>query len=104
MSVLLEFSMFPTDSAESKSAFVSKIIDMIDRSGVAYQLTPMGTIIETETLDEALALVSQSYLQLENECNRVFSSLKIDIRKNSENRLLKKVASVEKKIGREVKK
>lgn len=104
MSVLLEFSMFPTDSSESKSEFVGRIITMIDESGIPYQLTPMGTIIETETLDEAFDLVKKSYALLENDCNRVYSSLKIDIRKNRDNRLSKKIESVEKQIGKEVRK
>ena len=105
MSVLLEFSMFPTspDGREgaSVSAQVSKVIDAIDKSGVAYQLTPMGTVVETNTMKEALAIIELAYEQLE-DCERVYSSLKFDIRKNSENRLKTKIASVEKAIGREV--
>ena len=104
MSVLLEFSMFPTDSTESKSEYVGRIIEMIDGSGVTYQLTPMGTIIETDTLDEAFEIVKKSYTLLETDCNRVYSSLKIDIRKNKDNRLTTKIESVEKKIGRNVRK
>ena len=100
MSVLLEFSMFPTDSGESKSAYVSKVIKMIDQSGVSYQLTAMGTLIETATVPEALALVQQAYETLEAEgCNRIYSSLKIDIRKGKNDRLTKKIQSVEEKIG-----
>lgn len=53
MSVLLEFSMFPTDKGESVSAYVSQVIKMIDQSGVSYRLTAMGTIIETDTLHDA---------------------------------------------------
>ena len=104
MSVLLEFSMFPTDSTESKSEYVGRIIKMIDESGVAYQLTPMGTIIETETIDEAMEIVKRSYALLEADCNRVYSSLKFDIRKNRDNRLKTKIVSVEKVIGKEVRK
>ena len=48
MSVLVEFSMFPTEQTQSKSAFVARILDIVDRSGLDYQLTPMGTIIEGE--------------------------------------------------------
>lgn len=105
MSVLLEFSMFPTspDGREgaSVSKQVSKVIDAIDKSGVAYQLTPMGTVIETDTMKEALAIIELAYEQLE-DCERVYSSLKFDIRKNTKNRLKTKIASVEKAIGREV--
>ncbi|OQX74223.1 MAG: hypothetical protein B6D59_03120 [Campylobacteraceae bacterium 4484_4] len=99
MSVLLEFSMFPTDKGESVSNYVSRIIEMIDNSGVSYQLTPMGTIVETESIEEALEIVSRSYIELEDDCNRVYASLKIDIRKGKENRLRQKIASIEEHIG-----
>ena len=104
MSVLLEFSMFPTDKGDSVSGYVSRIIKMIDESGVPYKLTPMGTIIEVETLDEALRIVGKSYAELEPDCGRIYSSLKLDIRKGKGDRLRQKIESVEGKIGREVKK
>ncbi len=105
MSVLLEFSMFPTSDecrdGSSVSAHVSKVIDAIDKSGVAYQLTPMGTVVETDTMKEALAIIELAYEQLQG-CERVYSSLKFDIRKNTKNRLKTKIASVEKALNREV--
>ncbi|MEA2091427.1 MAG: thiamine-binding protein [Campylobacterota bacterium] len=105
MSVLLEFSMFPTSdecrNGSSVSTQVSKIIDAIDKSGVAYQLTPMSTVVETDTMKEALAIIELAYEQLE-DCQRVYSSLKFDIRKNSKNRLKTKIASVERVLKREV--
>jgi uncharacterized protein (TIGR00106 family) len=100
MSILLEFSMFPTDKGESVSAYVSKVIKMIRDSGINYQLTPMGTIIETNSIDEALNIVKQAYEVLDQSgCNRVYSSLKFDIRKGKENRLQSKVDSIREKIG-----
>jgi uncharacterized protein (TIGR00106 family) len=107
MSVLLEFSMFPTSSdcteGASVSKQVSKIIDAIDKSGVSYQLTPMGTVVETDTMREALDIIELAYEQL-SECERVYSSLKFDIRKNTQNRLESKIKSVEEKLNREVNK
>ncbi len=99
MSVLLEFAMFPTDKGESVSNYVSRIIAYIDKSGVKYQLTPMGTIVETETFDEALVIVKQAYETLEIDCDRIYSSLKFDIRKNQNNRMQKKIQSIEEKIN-----
>jgi uncharacterized protein (TIGR00106 family) len=105
MSVLLEFAMFPTSDecreGSSVSKQVSKIIDAIDKSGVSYQLTPMGTVVETDTMKEALAVVELAYEQL-SDCERVYSSLKFDIRKNTNNRLKTKIASVEKALNRKV--
>jgi uncharacterized protein (TIGR00106 family) len=107
MSVLLEFSMFPTGcdchDGASVSKHVSRIINMIDRSGATYQLTAMGTIVETETLREALDIVEKAYEVL-GDCERVYSSLKLDIRKGKSGRLKAKIASVEQEIGREVRK
>lgn len=102
MSILLEFSMFPTDKGESVSPYVSRIIDMIDRSGVSYRLTPMGTVVETETMDEALKIIGEAYKQLEGDCNRIYSSLKFDIRKDKSHRLTQKIESVEKRLNRSV--
>jgi len=99
MSVLLEFAMFPTDKGESVSQYVGEVIQMIKESGVRYKLTAMGTIIETETIDEALAIVSKSYKVLEPYSNRVYSSVKLDIRKGKSNRLEEKIKSIESKIG-----
>lgn len=105
MSVLLEFAMFPTSGdcrdGASVSAYVSRIIDMIDQSGLPYQLTPMGTIIETPSVKEALAIVERAHEQL-GECERVYSTVKLDIRKGEMGRLEGKIASVESKLGRSV--
>jgi uncharacterized protein (TIGR00106 family) len=106
-SFLLEFSMFPTSSdgreGASVSKSVSKIIKMIDESGIPYQLTPMGTVIEAKTMREALDIIEKAYECL-GDCERVYSSLKFDIRKNCENRLISKIASVENILGKEVNK
>lgn len=100
MSVLLEMSMFPTDHGESKSEYVAQVISLIRESGYSYQLTPMATIIETNEIGEALALAEKCYKVLENlDCNRVYATLKFDIRKGYNNRLKSKVESVEKHIG-----
>ncbi len=100
MSTLLEFSMFPTDKGESVSAYVSPVIAMIRDSGLDYRLTPMGTVIETDTPEQALEIVTRAYRVLEEAgCNRVYASLKLDIRKGHDRRMRGKIASVERKIG-----
>jgi uncharacterized protein (TIGR00106 family) len=91
--------MFPTDKGESVSQYVSKVIKMIDESGCSYKLTPMGTILETETLKEALDIVDKAYQVLEPHSSRVYSSLKLDIQKNKSDRMKSKVASIKQKIG-----
>ena len=100
MSVLLEFSMFPTDKGESVSRYVSQILKMIRESGADYQLTAMGTVIETDDMRQALELIARAYETLDAlGCNRVYSSVKFDIRKGKANRLSQKIRSVTDKIG-----
>ncbi len=103
MSALVEFAIFPTEKTQSKSEFVARVLDMIDRSGVSYQITPMGTIIETETVGEALALIEKAYAELQTDCSRVYSTIKIDYREGPLGRLGKKIGSVEEKLGRKLK-
>jgi len=103
MSVMFEFAMFPTDKGESVSPYVSRILKIIDSSNVSYKLTPMGTIIEVETFEEALSLINQAYRELEGDCGRIYSTIKFDIRKGKSKRLTQKIESVEKKIGKKLK-
>ena len=103
MSVMFEFAMFPTDKGESVSPYVSRILKIIDESNVSYKLTPMGTIVEMETFDEALALINRAYRELEGDCGRIYSTIKFDIRKGKSERLTQKIESVEKKVGKKLK-
>ena len=100
MSVLLEMAMFPTDKSESKSEYVAEVIKVIRDSGFPYQLTPMGTIIETEKLSEVLEVIQKCYDILDElDSNRVYSTMTFDIRKGHSNRLKGKIKSIENKIG-----
>ncbi len=42
MSALIEFAIFPIDHTKSKSAFVARVLDIIDQSGLPYQFTAYG--------------------------------------------------------------
>jgi len=98
LSALIEFAIFPTDKGESKSEYVAKVIKMIKDSGVDYQFTAMGTIIETPTVKEGLEIVEKAYEILQMDCNRIYSTIKIDFRKGYKNRLKQKIKSVESKL------
>ncbi len=95
----MQFAMFPSDTAESKSEQVSKIIEMIRDKGIPYKLNAMSTIVETETMNEALEILNSAYEVLEKNHSRVYSTVTFDIRKNKKNRMDGKVESIESKIG-----
>jgi uncharacterized protein (TIGR00106 family) len=100
--VLAEFSMFPTDKGESVSQYVSQVLDVIDKSGLQYQLTPMGTILEG-TWEEVFAVISRCYKVLEPQCNRVYSSIKVDYRKGEKSRMKSKIDKIQSVLNREIK-
>ncbi len=102
MSALVEFAIFPTDKGESKSSFVARVLDIVDRSGLDYTFTPMGTIIEGESVSEVLKVIEDAYAELGQDCSRIYSVIKIDYRKGPLGRLKKKVSSVEEKLGRKL--
>jgi uncharacterized protein (TIGR00106 family) len=97
--VLLEFSMSPFDKGDSLSQYVARSLDIIDKSGLPYQLTPMGTIVEGEW-DEVMALVTACYRRMSQDCNRISTSMKIDYRAGKSGRLKSKIQSIESKLGR----
>jgi len=101
--VLLEFSMTPLDKGESVSKYVSRSLDIIDKSGLPYRLNPMGTVLEG-SLDDVLKVVRECHNLMASDCGRISTSIKIDYRKGRSGRLETKIKSVEEKLGRELSK
>jgi uncharacterized protein (TIGR00106 family) len=99
--LLCEFTMAPLGAGESVSPYVARILDIIDRSGLPYQLTPMSTIIEGEW-QEVMDLVGECYRELEKDCNRISASIKIDARNGNESRINRKVETVENLLGKKL--
>jgi uncharacterized protein (TIGR00106 family) len=100
--VLLEFSMSPLGKGESVGKYVSRSLDIIDKSGVDYRLNPMGTVLEGEW-EDVMDVVRQCYERMRKDCNRVSCTIKIDYRKGHTGRLSGKTASVEKRLKRKLK-
>ncbi len=101
--VLLEFSMYPLDRGESLSRYVARSLDIIDGSGLDYRCHAMGTVIEGE-YDEVMEVVRKCFERMSEDCDRVVCTIKVDSRRGQSGRLEGKVASVEKKLGRSVRK
>ena len=100
--VLLEFSMSPLGKGESVGRYVSRSLEIVDKSGVDYRLNPMGTVLEGEW-DQVFGVVKKCFERMRKDCNRITCSIKVDYRRGARGRLSGKVASVEKRIGRKLK-
>ena len=101
--LLAEVSIWPMDKGESVGPYVARALDVIDRSGLAYKLGPLGTCIEGEWA-EVMAVIQKCYEVLATDCHRIACTVKMDWRKGQSGRLESKVSSVEKKLGRKLKK
>jgi uncharacterized protein (TIGR00106 family) len=99
--VLLEFSMTPLGKGEGVSPYVARSIDIVDRSGLPYRLTPMGTILEGEW-DDVMGVVRACHERMRADCDRITTSIRIDYRAGATGRLESKVKSVEEKLGRKL--
>ena len=99
--LLAEFSIWPMDKGESVGEYVARCLDIVDRSGLPYKLGPLGTCIEGEW-DAVMSVIKQCYQALEEDCNRITCTVKMDYRKNKSGMINSKVESVEKKLGRKL--
>ena len=100
--VLLEFSMSPLGEGESVSNYVARSLQIIDESGLPYELHAMGTIIEGE-VEEVLDVMRRCLDAMAADCERITCTAKLDYRKGYTGRLDSKVKSVEEKLGRPLK-
>jgi uncharacterized protein (TIGR00106 family) len=101
--VIAEFSVVPVGKGEELAKLVAGVVDIIDRSGLPYQLTAMGTLVEGEW-DDVLALIKECHFKMRRQGARVLTRISIDDRESAVNRLTGKVRDVEKALGRELKK
>lgn len=101
MSVLLEFSMTPVGKGESVGKYVSRSLEIIDKSGLEYRLNPMGTVVEGEW-DEVFGVVKKCFRRMQKDCGRISISIKADYRKGKAGRITAKVESLERRLKRKL--
>ena len=97
MSVLIHFSMFPTDKGTSVSPYVAKSVRIIRESGLPYKIGPMSTAVEGEW-SEVMAVVESCFTELRKDCSRIYMTLQMDYREGAVNRIEGKIKSIEEKL------
>ena len=101
--MLAFFTIAPTGADEHLSGYVAQMLDMIDKSGLDYRFGPMGTTVEGDW-DEVMDLIGRCHKLIAEQAPRVGTTIKIDDHVGREGRLAGKLDSVEKKLGRELRK
>lgn len=98
MSILVEFSVIPIGTGPSISPLIAKALKIVAESGVPYRANPMGTVIEGEW-DQVMGIVRRCHEEVMKGSGRVLTTITIDDRPDRTDRLVKKIESVEQKIG-----
>jgi uncharacterized protein (TIGR00106 family) len=95
---ILEFSVSPMGKGESVGEYVARCIEIVERSGLDYEVHAMGTLVEGE-LDAVLDVMRRSIEAVAVDCDRVSCTAKLDLRRGHHGAIVGKVASVERRIG-----
>ena len=83
----------------SMSSHISDAIRTIEKLGIRYQLTPMGTVIEVSSIDDVFGVVKAVHEALiKKGIKRIVSHITIDDRRDAPKRMEEKVESVKSKI------
>lgn len=95
--VIAEFSTVPLGTGStSLSGYVSKAYAVVKGSGLPFTLTPMGTVLEADGLEEVLGVVAKAHEALfEAGAERVSTTIKIDDRRDKARVMGDKVRSLE---------
>ncbi len=101
--MLFDFSIIPIGGDVHISDEIAEALKLIDSSGFPYQLTPTGTCIEGEW-EEVMTLIRRCHERVRQMSPHVITSIKVEDDAGEHNKLTRNVASVEEKVGHELKK
>jgi uncharacterized protein (TIGR00106 family) len=101
--MLAEFSIVPIGVGTSIGDYLADVFRIVDESGLPYKVNPMGTCVEGEW-NEIMRLIRKCHASVMKQADRSIITISIDDRKGKPKRLELKVKSVEKRLGRKLKK
>ncbi|MXV62209.1 MTH1187 family thiamine-binding protein [Natronorubrum sp. JWXQ-INN-674] len=97
MTVIALLSVAPVVE-DSMSDEIAKAVDALEEYDVEYETNPMGTVIETDEIDELFAAAQAAHEAVDGD--RVSTVLKIDDKRSRETSAAEKVEAVEEHLGR----
>lgn len=101
--MLAEFSIVPIGAGSSIGDQLAEVLKIVDASGLPYKINPMGTVVEGEW-DEVMKVVKKCHDTVMKTGERAITTISIDDRKGKPNRIEEKVKSIERRIGKSLKK
>ncbi len=100
MRVIVELSIIPMGEGTSVSKIIAHAIKALEETGVKYELTPMCTVFETSSVEEALRIVRVAHdAVFKQGVKRVITLVKIDDRRDVERKMEDKVESLRRAVS-----
>jgi uncharacterized protein (TIGR00106 family) len=101
--MIVQFSIVPLGKAPGIGDDVAKVLKIVDNSGLSYKITPMGTVVEG-SWDDIMGLIKKCHRLVLKNGERALTSITIDDRKRRKNMMEEKIRSVEKRLGKSLRK
>ncbi len=97
---IAEVSVVPIGTAKTGvSEYVAGAVSILKESGLKYKLTPMGTILEGDIKDVLEIIAKMHETPFHKNAERVYTTIKIDDRRDIKAEMDNKVKSVMEKIS-----
>lgn len=96
--MLASFSVVPMGGNEGVARQVAAVLDLVDRSGLAYRIGAMQTTVEGDP-DQVMALIMACHEHMRTLAPRVLTHIALDDRAGATGRLEGKVRDVEAALG-----
>jgi uncharacterized protein (TIGR00106 family) len=96
--MLVELTIIPIGTGTHLADQLAEVVDIVDRSGLPYELTPSGTCIEGEW-DDVMSVVRQCHERVRTKASHIQTVISIEDEKDAKNKLRLNVEALEKKLG-----
>ena len=97
---IAEVSVVPIGTAKTGvSEYVAGAVSILKESGLKYKLTPMGTILEGDIKDVLDVIAKMHETPFNKKAERVYTTIKIDDRRDIKAEMDNKVKSVLEKLS-----
>jgi uncharacterized protein (TIGR00106 family) len=97
--MLAELTIIPLGVGDHLSGPLAEVLDLIDRSGVRYKLTPTGTCLEGNW-EEVMSLVAACHARAREMSKHVFTTVRIEDEEGADDKLVDNITSIEEKLAR----
>lgn len=96
--MLFSFTVFPVGEDADVAGPVSEAVELIEESGLEYQVTGTSTLVEG-TWDRVMPVLEECLHRLTEEHERVYADITVDFHEGREGRIRGSVEEVEEELG-----